>query len=95
MTIFNRAGADAFVSKVEQLMVSPDGLAGWYLSAIDELAVTGLVGISSIQGQDWCEVDNLADFAHAEKAVSHWHDGSIKPASGITNRMESFRRKFA
>jgi len=95
MMIFNRAGADAFVRKVEQLMASPDGLARWYLSAIDELAVTGLVGISSIQGRDWCEIDNLADFTHAEIAVSHWHDRSIEPATGIISRREYFRRKVA
>ena len=45
MMIFNRSGAKAFVEKVESLMSSPDGLARWYLSAIDEMAVTGMVGI--------------------------------------------------
>lgn len=72
MMIFNRSGAEAFVQKTEQLMAAPDGLGRWYLSAIDELAQAGKVGISSIQGHDWCEVDDLADFAHAEKAVKSW-----------------------
>ena len=52
MMVFNRAGAEVFVKKVELLMGSPDGLARWYLSAIDELAVTGMVGVCSIQGHD-------------------------------------------
>jgi len=72
MMIFNRAGAEALVKKVEQLMAGPDGLARWYLSAIDELAGAGLVGVCSIQGHEWCEVDDLADLARAEKAVSRW-----------------------
>ena len=72
--VFSRSGAEAFVQKVETLMACPDGLARWYLSAIDEMAVEGMVGISSIQGYNWCEVDDLVDFAHAEYAVASWRD---------------------
>lgn len=79
MMIFNRTGARAFVQKIESLMSSPGGLAQWYLSAIDELAATGIVGVSSIQGFNWCEVDDLIDFAHAEKAVASWRAHLIKP----------------
>jgi choline kinase len=50
MMVFTQAGADAFVAKVEQLMGGADGLARWYLSAIDELARAGQVGICSIHG---------------------------------------------
>ena len=39
MMVFDQVGADAFVNKVESLMAGPDGLARWYLSAIDELAM--------------------------------------------------------
>ena len=79
MMVFNQAGADTFVQKIEQLMASSDGLARWYLSAIDELAVAGLVGISSIQGLGWCEVDDLADFTNAEKTVKSWSDPTAEP----------------
>ena len=72
MMIFNRPGAGVFVQKVQQLMSGPDGLARWYLSAVDELASEDLVGVSSIQGHDWCEVDEFSDFAHAENAVKNW-----------------------
>lgn len=72
MMIFNQAGADAFVNKVEHLMGGPDGLARWYLSAIDELARAGQVGICSIHGHGWCEVDDLDDLEHAETAVISW-----------------------
>lgn len=95
MMIFSRAGAEAFVQKVEQLMASPDGLARWYLSAIDELALAGQVGIQSIQGHDWCEVDDLADFAHAEKAVRSWQENVTKTQIHTSNRVEHIRRRVA
>jgi len=95
MMIFNRVGADAFVQKVEQLMAGPDGLARWYLSAVDKLAAQGLVGISSIQGHDWCEVDDLADFEHAEKATKNWRDRSVKIRNSNTGQANNTRRKVA
>jgi choline kinase len=72
MMKFTQAGAEAFVTRVEQLMGGPDGLARWYLSAIDELARAGQVGICSIHGLGWCEVDDLDDLRHAGKAVDQW-----------------------
>jgi choline kinase len=84
MMIFNRTGASAFVQKIESLMSSPGGLAQWYLSAIDELAATGIVGVSSIQGCNWCEVDDLVDFAHAGKAVASWRERSIEADKSLT-----------
>lgn len=72
MMVFDQAGADAFVQKVEDLMHGPNGLASWYLSAIDELAVAGLVGTSSIHQFGWCEVDDLSDLTHAEQTLRQW-----------------------
>jgi len=70
--VFSRAGAEIFTHKVEELMRKGDGLKRWYLSAIDELAQTGVVGISSIHGLSWCEVDDPVDYAHAEQVVKTW-----------------------
>lgn len=95
MMIFNRSGAEAFVQKIERLMSSPGGLARWYLSAIDELAIGGIVGISSIQGHDWCEVDDLLDFAHADKTVKGWRRRSAKQASEESNQRDAMRQKVA
>ena len=83
MMVFNQAGADAFVQKVECLMTGADGLARWYLSAIDDLAREDLVGISSIEGLGWCEVDDLADYAHAEKTIKSWRQQSTEPVGHI------------
>lgn len=84
MIIFNRAGADAFVQKIECLMGSPEGLKRWYLSAIDELATADMAGICSIQGYEWCEVDDLADFTEAAKTVRRW-DGQVQTSRGAEN----------
>ena len=72
MMLFSRPGAEIFVHKVEELMRIGDGLNRWYLSAIDELAQTGIVGVSSIHGLSWCEVDDPVDLAHAEQVVRTW-----------------------
>jgi len=92
MMVFDQVGADAFVNKVESLMAGPDGLARWYLSAIDELAMDGVVGISSIQGLSWCEVDDLADFAHADKTVRGWRGRVGNPGTHKPAKTESVRR---
>jgi choline kinase len=72
MMVFSRTGAEIFVRKVEELMRKGDGLMRWYLSAIDELAQSGIVGVSSIHGLSWCEVDDPVDLAHAEQVVKSW-----------------------
>jgi len=77
MMVFHETGAQIFVRKIEALMRQGDGLKRWYLSAIDELAQTRVVGISSIHGLSWCEVDDPVDFAHAETVVKVW---PVRPA---------------
>jgi choline kinase len=72
MMVFDQEGADAFTHKVEVLMKSPLGPSLWYLSAIDELADEGHVGVCSIKGFSWCEVDDHADLKHAETVVVAW-----------------------
>jgi choline kinase len=81
MMVFDQAGADAFVKKVETLMRATDGLVRWYLTAIDELATEGLVGTSPINGLSWCEVDEPADLADAEKIVNNWASAATGHAS--------------
>lgn len=78
MLLFSTEGARLFVKKVEQLMSGPEGLARWYLSAIDELAGLGQVGICSIYGLSWCEVDVPQDLIDAERTVAAWN---IQPSN--------------
>jgi choline kinase len=86
MMVFNARGAASFVHKVETLMGQTDGLNRWYLSAIDELAQSGQVGINCIHGLSWCEVDDLADLAFAETVVRSWQED--------TNRRRPASRRF-
>ena len=72
MMLFDQEGAEAFRHKVETLMKSTEGLSLWYLSAIDELADEGHVGVCSIKGLSWCEVDDKTDLKHAETVVVGW-----------------------
>ena len=72
MMTFTEAGAEIFVNTIEQLMQSGDGLKRWYLSAIDQLAQARQVGVSSIHGLSWCEVDDAIDLAYADKVVRTW-----------------------
>jgi choline kinase len=69
---FTAGGAGIFIQVLEELMKQGDGLKRWYLSAIDELAQGGMVGVSSIHGLSWCEVDDAIDLAFAETVVGAW-----------------------
>jgi len=74
LMVFDQAGANAFTEKLEEMMDKADALKLWYLSAIDQLASEGIVGICPIHGMSWCEVDDAADFAAAAAVVSQWPD---------------------
>lgn len=84
MMMFTQAGAELFVKTIESLMRQGDGLKRWYLSAIDQLAQAQVVGISSIHGLSWCEVDDPIDLAYAQTVVETWQmpaDRDLKSAA--------------
>ena len=72
LMVFDDAGALAFVEKLEEMMDKADALKLWYLSAIDQLASGGIVGVCPIDGLSWCEVDDASDFAKAANVVTQW-----------------------
>ena len=72
LMVFTEAGAHAFTQKLEEMMDKADALKLWYLSAIDQIASTGTVGICPIHGLSWCEVDDASDFASAADVVIQW-----------------------
>lgn len=72
LMVFDQAGADAFTHKLEEMMDQQNALKLWYLSAIDQLAGEGIVGICPISGLSWCEVDDASDFAAAADVVVQW-----------------------
>ena len=94
MMYFNVNGAEIFVKKVEKLMRQGDGLTRWYLSAIDELAQARVVGISSIHGLSWCEVDDPVDLAYAETVVRTWPvRARVKQPESAGPRLHAFLEK--
>lgn len=72
LMVFNQDGAKAFTDKLEVMMDKADALKLWYLSAIDQLASTGIAGICQIHGLSWCEVDDATDFRAAANVVKLW-----------------------
>jgi len=70
---FEAEGAALFRDTVERAMRHPDGLKQWYLSVIDGLAKTpGQVGVFSIEGLAWGEMDFPADVKRNERMTSAW-----------------------
>jgi len=74
LMVFDQTGANAFTEKLEEMMDKANALKLWYLSAIDQLASEGIVGVCPIHGMSWCEVDDAADFAEAADVVIQWPD---------------------
>jgi len=72
MMAFRGAGPELFSAKLDAMMRDETSLKRWYLSAVDELAADDCVGVCSIQGMDWCEIDDAADLAHAATVVVNW-----------------------
>ena len=64
---FDPEGAGLFREKIEEMMRTQDGIAAWFLKAIDALAKSGgPVGTCSIEGHLWCELDTKEDWAHLQ-----------------------------
>ncbi|MEO0972572.1 MAG: NTP transferase domain-containing protein [Pseudomonadota bacterium] len=69
---FRHAGPQLFSDQLDRMMRDESSLKRWYLSAIDGLAPSQQVGVCSIEGLSWCEVDDAADLAHAATVVRTW-----------------------
>ena len=69
---FNPEGAKLFKNAIQVAMYSQETLAKWYLSIIDQLAQNGNVGICSINGLDWTEVDFVHDLKAAQALTEKW-----------------------
>lgn len=65
-------GGSLFADAMEAVMRQPRGVSRWFLSAIDDLAVQGVVGAVSIAGMGWTEVDYPGDLGRAEMLARGW-----------------------
>lgn len=72
MIRFRAEGGDRFVSAMRAALTDPATLNRWYLSIIDGLAQEGGVGVVSIAGLSWSEIDFLRDLPIAESKVSRF-----------------------
>ena len=77
MMRFSSHGATLFKELIEQKMFYPEALQQWYLSIIDELARQGHVGICSIHGNDWTELDFVQDLTVAQALIEKWQQQPI------------------
>lgn len=72
MLYFKGEGPALFRNAVETVMKRPEGLKLWYLSVIAEIARGGHVGVASIEGLEWGEVDFPADVDRANELARRW-----------------------
>jgi len=77
---FSGEGGSIFHAAIEKALRDPVNLRSWYLSIINQLAGTGIVGSHSVAGCRWCEIDYLHDLQKAreyfsmEERASQGHD---------------------
>ena len=70
---FDAPGAALFRKTVEKAMRRPEGLKQWYTSLVGDLAqCAGQVGVLSIEGLPWGEMDFPADVERIELITSAW-----------------------
>lgn len=69
---FNPTGAQLFKDTINNLIYLPESLQKWYLSIIDQLATQEKVGVCSIHGLDWTEVDFVQDLEKAQQLAEKW-----------------------
>ncbi|MEK0084884.1 NTP transferase domain-containing protein [Benzoatithermus flavus] len=65
MSLYRGPGPRLFVQALDDLMRGPAGTRSWYLRAIDLLARRGRVGVVSIEGLRWSEIDFPHDLHRA------------------------------
>jgi choline kinase len=72
MIRFKEGGGARFVAAMRSALKHEATLKRWYLSIIDELAHEGGVGVVSIEGLTWSEIDFLRDLPIAESKVERF-----------------------
>ena len=72
MIRFQGDGGNRFVAAMRSALNEQATLKRWYLSIIDELAREGGVGVVSIEGLTWSEIDFPRDLPIAESKVARY-----------------------
>lgn len=66
---FRGEAPERFRATIERAVRRDGSGCQWYLSAVDELAESGLVGVCPIDGLRWAEVDTRPDLEWAEELI--------------------------
>ncbi len=77
MLRFQGEGPALFREHLDREMRREASVKRWYLSTIAQLAQTGQVGIQSIKGLAWGEVDCQADLVNAEQLTANWFENEL------------------
>ncbi len=80
MIRFQGDGGARFVEAMGKALKDQATLKRWYLSIIDDLAKEGCVGLVSIEGLAWSEIDFLRDLPIAEEKVARFAVAPETPA---------------
>lgn len=83
MMVFQKAGAQAFTARVENLMKTAEGTKVFYLSVIDSLASELEIGTVTADQDLWQEVDFPADYEAAKAAVAEWLPNAVLKAATV------------
>ncbi|MEM9043640.1 MAG: phosphocholine cytidylyltransferase family protein [Pseudomonadota bacterium] len=86
MIRFRDGGGERFVHRLRNKLQDPDALRLWYLSVIDELSQEGGVGVVSIAGLPWAEVDFLHDLPVAAERIGIFEWPALGSKSGYQGR---------
>lgn len=78
MLLFRGEGPLMFCHALERAMRLPESLKRWYLSVIGQLAESGLVWTTSIQGRRWAEIDCPSDLEHAKALMATWKNVAVR-----------------
>lgn len=85
MIRLQNGGGDRFVEAMRSALKREETLRRWYLSIIDELAREGGVGVVSIEGLNWSEIDFPRDLPIAESKVARYM--SVPEAAPMSSAM--------
>jgi len=77
--VFRNQGPLFFCQTVERMIRYPEALGHWYLSVIDNLSGSVPVGVCSIEGMQWLEVDYPEDLERADRELVFYQAQQIDP----------------
>lgn len=80
---FRGDGGHRFVTAMRAALADEATLRRWYLSIIDQLAQTGVVGTVAIDGLPWTEIDFPRDLPIAESRITRFDWSGVAPVGAL------------